>query len=714
MTLRGCIPFLVALSACSAPQRPPPSARSAPVTITRDDWGIAHVRGRTDADAVFGMIYAQAEDDFPRIEQNYLVALGRRALADGEEAIWQDLRQRLYVSDDGLRAHYAASPPWLKKLMDAWAAGLNAYLSDHPNVHPRVLTRFEPWMALSFTEGSIGGDIERISLSALRAFYDPLGRKIEEKADADAVAKLNDERSASNGIAIAPSRTAAHRSLLLINPHTSFFFRSELQMSSDEGLDVYGAVTWGQLFVYQGWNARLGFMHTSSGVDSVDEFAETIVTRGSDRFYRYGTEERPLTSTELSIPYRTPQGSATRRITVYRTHHGPIVRADSGKWIAFAMMDKPVPALSQSFLRTKARSFDEYMRVMELRANSSNNTVYADADGVIAYLHPQFVPKRDDRFDYRKPVDGSDPAADWSGEHALTELPNVVRPATGYVQNTNDWPYAASGSASPSPERFPKYMEMHGANPRGVHATRLVESRSDFTLEALERAAFDSHMPGFARMVPVLLAAYDARPVRDLTEPIATLRSWDHRWATDSIATTLAVTWGEELVKRCARAKREPFPCAWDAAQEPVEAFADAVAKLVADFGTWRKPWGDVNRYQRVTSDLVQPFDDSAPSHAVAFTPGAWGSLASFATVTPPGMHKRYGTSGNSFVAVVELGKEGPRALAVTAGGESGHVQSPHFSDQVERYRAGALRPVYFRPSDLEGHTERVLRLERR
>ena len=138
------------------------------MTITRDDWGIAHVRGRTDADAVFGMIYAQAEDDFNRIETNYLDRLGRLAEAEGEKAIWQDLRARLYMEPDDLQARYAASPDWLKRLMDAWADGLNFYLATHPEVRPRAITRFEPWMALSFTEGSIGGDIERIPLRGAR------------------------------------------------------------------------------------------------------------------------------------------------------------------------------------------------------------------------------------------------------------------------------------------------------------------------------------------------------------------------------------------------------------------------------------------------------------------------------------------------------------------------------------------------------------------
>src|SRR6266849_6187513 len=146
------------------------------VTIIRDDWGIAHVYGKADADAVFGMEYAQAEDDFNRVETNYLKALGRLAEAEGEPAIYQDLRMKLFIDPDTLRALYRTSPPWLKRLMDAFADGLNFYLYRHPEVHPRVISRFEPWMTLSFTEGSIGGDIEEVDVKDLALFYgDTLG-----------------------------------------------------------------------------------------------------------------------------------------------------------------------------------------------------------------------------------------------------------------------------------------------------------------------------------------------------------------------------------------------------------------------------------------------------------------------------------------------------------------------------------------------------------
>ena len=277
MSLPNRLALVLFASALAAPALAAPANR---VTIIRDEWGIAHIHGHTDADAVYGMIYAQAEDDFPRIERNYLTNLGRLAEAEGEPALWQDLRQRLFVDPVKLKADYAKSPPWLRTLMVAWAAGLNAYLADHPATKPKVLTRFEPWMALSFTEGSIGGDIERVPLSQLRAFYEH--RQVAMTAMERGLVWR--EPAGSNGIAIAPARTTGGHALLLINPHTSFFFRSELQMTSDQGLNAYGAVTWGQFFVYQGFNAHAGWMHTSSGVDNVDEFAETVV---DGKGYRY-------------------------------------------------------------------------------------------------------------------------------------------------------------------------------------------------------------------------------------------------------------------------------------------------------------------------------------------------------------------------------------------------------------------------------------------
>ncbi|HEV2865869.1 MAG TPA: penicillin acylase family protein [Allosphingosinicella sp.] len=712
---------LLLLAGCASTAAAPADAElarlqreAARVTIVRDDWGIAHVRGETDADAVFGMIYAQAEDDFNRVETNYLTALGRLAEAQGEGAIWQDLRARLYMDPADLQARYAASPDWLRRLMDAWADGLNYYLRTHPEVRPRAIARFEPWMALSFTEGSIGGDIERISLPELQAFYSEGGRVLAEGAG-----EPDREPRGSNGIAIAPANTAEGHALLLINPHTSFFFRSEQQVSSGEGLNVYGAATWGQFFIYQGFNERVGWMHTSSGVDVVDEFLERIVERGGRPFYRYGNEERPVETRTVTLRYRIgPERMATRTFETYRTHHGPIVRQEGGRWVSFAMMHRPIEALSQSFLRTKARDFGSYMHVMALQANSSNNTVFADADGHIAYLHPQFIPRRDDRFDYTQPVDGSDPATDWRGLHALDEAPHLLNPPTGWIQNTNNWPYSAAGPASPRQADFPRYMDTFGENHRGLHALRLLEGQSGWTLERLRSAAYDSYQPAFAELVPALVQAFDRLPAasperRRLAEPVERLRGWDYRWGVNSVETSLAAFWADALWQRVRRDGMPPGQAvrrmgqASDAVK--LAAFAAAVDRLEAEFGRWQTPWGEINRFQRLTGDIAHPFSDAGPSIPVGFTSGWWGSLASFGAAPRAGSRRWYGTSGNSFVAVVEFGPR-VRALAVTAGGESGDPRSPHFNDQAERYATGNLREVYFYPDQLAGHTERTYR----
>jgi len=705
--------FLFLLTAFSSPQTDRWRTEASRVTIKRDNWGIAHVHGKTDADAIFGMIYAQAEDDFPRIEANYLTNLGRTAEAEGEKAVWQDLRARLYVSESELKADYARSPPSMRSLMDAWADGLNYFLATHPHVHPRAITRFEPWMALSFTEGSIGGDIERIDLKELADFY---GDK-----PLIAFAAPDTEPRGSNGIAIAPKLTSNGRALLLINPHTSFYFRSELQMSSDEGLYVYGAATWGQFFIYQGFNPHAGWMHTSSGVDNVDEFAYRVERRGTGFCYWYGPVCRPVGLRPITIRYRTSGGRlASRSFTALMTHRGPIVRAEHGRWVAFAMMNKPVEAIQQSFLRTKASDLGSFMRISELKANSSNNTVFADDKGEIAVLAPQFMPRRDNRFDYTRPVDGSDPATDWRGLHAVSELPNTINPVTGWAFNSNDWLYSAAGAYSPRPQNFPAYLDMAGESYRTIHATRLLTQPGPWSLDRLETAAYDSQQPSWEVLVPMLVSALQGLPATDarrarLAEPIAVLNAWDKRWSTSSVPNTLANFWGDELAKAVGSRKWNDHQNAFRhmeqlSGAEKIETFERGLARLEGDFGGWRVPWGEVNRFQRISPAIDSPFDDKAPSIPVGFTSNRWGSLASFGATQKPGTRRWYGTNGNSFVAVVEFGPGGPRARAVTAGGESGNPASPHFNDEAERYATGNLRDVYFTAQDLEGHTERVYR----
>jgi len=689
---------------------------AANVTIIRDDWGIAHIYGKTDADAVFGMIYAQAEDDFNRVESNYLNSLGRLAEAEGESKIYQDLRQKLFIDPADLKKDYNASPDWLKKLMNAWADGLNFYLAKHPGVKPRVIAKFEPWMALSFSEGSIGGDIERINLAQLESFYGkvPVAQaQLHYGSDDD----LIKEPRGSNGIAIAPSNTTSHHALLLINPHTSFYFRSELQMVSDEGLDAYGAVTWGQFFVYQGFSDRAGWMHTSSGVSQLSFYLETVEKKADKNFYKYGTEERVVVVKEIAVPYKTSSGVAEKKFTVFYTSHGPVIGESGGKWLTIHLMNEPVKALTQSYSRTKSKNYNDFRQSMELHTNSSNNTIFADADGDIAYFHGNFIPRRDPSFDWTKPVDGSNPATEWHGLLSVDETPHLRNPASGWLYNSNNWPWSAAGPSSPKKEDFPPYVETGGESARGLHAIRVLHDKKDFTLNSLMSAAYDSYLTWFEKPIPCLVKAWDDAAAGDplkakLAGQIEVLRNWDLRWGLDSVPTSLAVFWGENIQKRIgADARRSgifmsDYICMKTSPEVLLQSLAEASDRLVGNFGTWKTPWGDINRFQRLNDDIAPSFNDSGPSIPVGFTSSMWGSLASFGARPYPGTTKWYGTSGNSFVAVVEFGEK-VRAMAVTAGGESGDPSSKHFDDEAQRYSTGKLREVYYYRDQLRGHTER-------
>nr|WP_315481949.1 penicillin acylase family protein [uncultured Undibacterium sp.] len=680
------------------------------VTISRDQWGIPHVQGKTDADAVFGLLYAQAEDDFKRIELNYINALGRLAEVEGEVEIWRDLRMKLFIQPAELKAQYAKSPAWLKQLMIAFADGLNYYLHTHPEVKPRLITHFEPWMALAFSEGSIGGDIESVNLKELEALY---GDKPELLTQHSPVT-LPEPRG-SNGFAIAPSRSANGQAMLLINPHTSFYFRPEVQVTSEQGLNAYGAVTWGQFFVYQGFNQYNGWMHTSNAADVIDEFALNVTQKGDKYFYLYEGKQRPLKVVEQTLPYKAFNGMASRKIKTYFSHHGPVVRSANGKWIAVQLMNEPTKALMQSYLRTKTRDYAGFAKVMALRANSSNNTVYADRDGNIAYFHGNFVPRRNPQLDWTKPVDGSLRSADWQGLHPVKEIIQIFNPATGWIQNTNNWPFSASGvganSSSPRVQDFPRYMWTNGENARGLHAVKVLKDAKNLDLDGLIKLAYDSELTAFESLLPSLFKAYDVKPDPMLAEQIQSLRNWDMRAILDSTATSLAIYWAQDLVlQHGGEAKYKNIPVVdylpTVSAPALLAALKRASQRLQDDFGKWQTPWGEINRFQRLSGDINATYDDSKPSWPVAFASGNWGSLAAYGMVAKQTTKRIYGDRGNSFVAAVTFGPR-VQAKSILAGGNSGDPASPHFNDQGEMYSKGEFKDVLFYPEDVAKHTKR-------
>ncbi|GGW47139.1 penicillin amidase [Arenibacter certesii] len=683
-------------------------AQAERVTIIRDDFGVPHIYGKTDADAVFGLLYAQCEDDFNRVEQNYIWATGRLAEVEGEAAIYSDLRAKLFMTKEEAIANYEASPNWLKELCKAFADGINYYLYTHPEVKPELLNRFEPWMPMYFSEGSIGGDIERVSTNKIKAFYQngmAIPKMDEYKSKQE---KKQEEPQGSNGIAISGKLTESGNTLLLINPHTSFYFRGEVHVVSEEGLNAYGAVTWGQFFVYQGFNEKTGWMHTSTYTDIMDEFMETVVAQDDELYYVYGEELRPVKSTEVTLKYKEDGAIKEKTFPAYHTHHGPITHMAEDRWVATAMMWEPKKALEQSFIRTKQTGYKGFREMMDMRTNSSNNTVYADAEGNIAYFHGNFIPKRDPMFDYTKPVDGSDPRTDWQGLHTVDENILLLNPENGWFQNCNSTPYTAALEFSPKKEDYPNYMSIDQENFRGVHAISLLKDRSDFTLDNLITLAHDPYLPAFEKLIPGLVEAFDKIYPKNevLGGPIDVLRNWDYKTSTEAVGMTLAhyygTLYGSEgvLPQEMSDMDAMNYFGTQSPLSERLKLFTVVVAQLEKDFGTWNIPWGEVNRYQRINGEIQQPFDDALPSIPIGYASGRWGALAAYGARYSNNTKKIYGTRGNSFVAVVEFGEK-VKAKSILAGGQSGDPSSPHFNDQALPYAKAEFKEVPFYKEDV-------------
>lgn len=695
-------------SACATP---PPTviseidrltARAQQVEIIRDDFGIPHIYGTTDADAVFGLLYAQAEDDFTRIERNYIWAIGRLAEVEGEKALYSDLRARLFMTMEQAKLAYQNAPASLKALCEAFADGLNYYLATHPEVKPALLTRFEPWMPMFFSEGSIGGDIEQISVKGVEAFY---GHRANSPSAPDLAMA---EPSGSNGFAISGKLTKSGHAMLLINPHTSFYFRPEVHVVSEQGLNAYGAVTWGQFFVYQGFNQKNGWMHTSTHVDFMDEYFETIIEREQELYYRYEGDELKVDTATVTLKYRDGDSLKSRSFPTFHTHHGPVTHMENGKWVTTRINWDPVNALQQSFTRSKTADLKEFRQMMDIRTNSSNNTVYADADGNIAYYHGNFVPKRDPSFDYSKPVNGTTAKTDWHGIHTVDETISILNPKNGWIQNANSTPFTAAGEFSPKAEDYPTYMAPDSENYRGIHAVQVLTGQSDFTLDKLIEVAYDPYLPGFKTLISGLINAYDEsrNPPRRLAEAINTLRQWDYRVSVDSTAMSLAHYYGMQYLADGTRPEGKSLMQTIEhfgnisMRSERLKIFEMAVEKLSTDFGQWNTPWGDINRLQRLSGDIDLPVDDAQPSIPIGLASGRWGALAAFGARSVNGSKKLYGYRGNSFVAVVEFGDK-IKAKSLLAGGQSGDPKSAHFYDQAQRYAQGQFKDVAYYKEDV-------------
>ena len=693
------------------------------VTIIRDNYGIPHVYGKTDADAVFGLLYAQCEDDFRRVEMNYIEKLGRKAEVNGVRDLYNDLLIRLVIdSADAIRDYNNASDT-LRQILNAFADGVNYFLYKNQQVKPILLNHFEPWYPLLWTDGSIGAiSTGGISVDELKNFYSGNDEALTKREFKE------DDPTGSNGFAFAPRITESGKAILYINPHVTFYFRPEVHMISEEaspddpfgrGLNVYGAVTWGQPFIYQGFNEHCGWMHTSSKVDISDAYIEKLTNKEGVWFYEYNGEQKPVIKKLISIKYKTATGFETKIFNSLFTHHGPVMAKRDGQYLSLRHNNRDTKGFMQSWLRTKTKSFADFKKTMDMGSNPSNNTVYADAEGNIAYWHGNFLPRRDPKYDWSKPVDGSTSATAWQGYHTVEESVHIYNPQNGWLQNCNSTPFTAAGKYSPKKTDYAPYLAPDEENFRGINALRVLEEEKKYTLDKVIKAGYDTRLAAFEVLLPALINIYDNKLNKSdttylqLKDVMDVLKKWNYRSSENSVATTLAITWGEKLLPLMGKIQDKgdqvevaKYFAANATAGELINPMLAAVNELKNNFGKWQVAWGEINRFQRIANDIEYRFDDNKPSLPDGFASATWGMLPSYSSTTYPGTKKRYGYHGNSFVCAVEFGKR-IKAKSLLAGGESGDTNSKHFFDQGLMYSKGQFKDVLFYKEDVMKHAER-------
>lgn len=696
-------------------------AQAKQVNIVRDTYGVPHIYGKTDADVVFGLMYSQCEENFERIERNYLEMLGRRAEMEGEKLVYNDLLMRLIADSNDAKKDYLQSPIWLKKLLNAHADGINYFLYKHPEVRPVVLKKFEPWFHLMYTDGSVSAtSTGGASVEEIKQFYEN-----GPETNSTAYHQIKDiEERGSNGFAIGPKRSASGNAMLYINPHVPFYFRSEAQMVSEEGLNAYGAATWGQFFIYQGFNEHVGWMHTSGYTDVADLYEEKISKTSKGWVYEYDKKFMPVKSKSITIYYTVNGEKLAKSFTAFYTHHGPIVAKRNGKWLALKEYNRSMKALIQSWKTTKANNLEEYTLAMKGLSNTTNNTVYADDRGNIAYWHGNFVPKRNPGFDFSLPVDGSIAATEWLGVHPLEETVHLINPASGWMQNCNATPFTLAGESSPNKNNYPYYMAPDGQNARGINAMRLLNNRDSITLEELIEIGYDRYLTAFDILLPPLFKAFDATSNTDslknkIRPAVETLRAWNKITDTSSVATTLAIDWATKVNALWPSAKTREEGTEYIgrfnaiangvSGRKMLEKLNEVVNELTAKYGYWQVRWGSINRYQRLTGKFAEVYDDSKESLAVPLSSSRWGSLPAFESRSMYSSKGRYGFSGNSFIAAVEFGKR-IKAKTIVTGGHSNNPLSPHFRDQSVGFIYGKFKDVFFYKEDVFKNKEKEYR----
>lgn len=691
------------------------------VTIYRDKYGVPHVFGKTDASVVFGLMYAQAEDNFWQLEEDHINKLGRAAEVYGESRLMGDLMSRLFETNRKAQEEYKNLTPAIRSLCDAYAAGLNFYLEQNPQVKPRLITKYEPWFPLITGAPGIGG--LGITQQEIRAFFKDLPTPQNQNNPA---AEGEDLDEGSNMWAVSPKKSASGNALLFINPHVGFFGggqRYEAHLHSNQGLNISGFTMLGMPYIWTGHNEFLGWSHTNTAADSTDVYLENFNDAKNSLAYQVG--DKQLTATEWSdeIIINKQGVKETKRFTFRKNHRGPLVGIRDGKYLSVraASMEVGSKLFAQKWAMARSRSLKEFKAAMAHRRLTGSNTIYADKQGNIFYLHGNAMPRRNTKFDWSRTVDGSNPETEWQGYHELDELPQVLNPAAGFLQNCNSTPFLTSTTDNPIKEKYPAYMAPDSDTLRSRRSRQILSEKDKFTFDEWIRASFDTHIILAETFVPELISLgkqhlqKNPEKAAKFSEPLNSLGNWDYESRIDSVPTTLFMLYFEQLQRanqgrNAGRGTLEEQLKELDSEAKFV-AFERVLDELQTNFGKWQIEWGEINRLQRIhTSGTQERFDDSKTSVPIPGANGQTGCVFTFGTRREIGQKRRFGVSGSSYLAVLEFGRKVKRQSLLVSG-QSANPNSTHFFDQAEFYSKKQYKTAWFDLKEIKQNLERSYKL---
>ena len=697
------------------------------VVIRRDTFGVPHITGETEAAVAFGFGYTQAEDHAAEMARRFLAARGDAAKHLGPAFLDNDLAMRRWDNAGESRRALASLDRTFREVLEGFAEGYNLYVRQHRDTLP-------PWvpeisgadaLALTHTDAPNGA----ASPSLVRA----LQQKYPEGAAAPrAPAILNDvlepdetraDTHGSNAIALSGLKTTSGAPMLLGNPHLRWqqlYWEAHVKVPGR--LDFYGSTLVGYPWLRAGFNGRLGYVQTNNNSDNRDLFALPLDPARPDHYVFEG-KARPLQRVDAAVDVRQDDGAMTvERRTYWRSHLGPIVHRTPTTAFAYRSTAADAWKWFEGFWRlSHARSLREYMKVMSTRFSPESNYTYADADGNILYLWNSRIPKRvQDGTDYGLDVPGATKRYVWQDLHPTRDLPQMLNPPGGYIQNANNPPWYVTLRQPLDPERFPPYFERGELGLRPQLALDMLEAREKFSVEDLKRLKYDTRLLLAERVKPALLEALAAQPApsEELAEARRVLGAWDGR----ASATSRGAVLFERFWDAYRAEVRQPYAEPWDAKRpaETPRGIADtgAALKHLAEAVRWARAthgaadvaWGDVNRYRFGDIDLpgegaasalgafrVQVFDAPGDKSSRVREAG-WG----------PADRQLVGGS-DAWVLLVHFTRP-VQAFSVTAYGQTADRSSPHSRDQIRIFAARDLRPVWFTDADVAAHTEREYR----